>query len=150
MKKRNTTLLNLANKVLSGIMVLLGFNGCSVETPCMYGSPYALHTIKGKVKNNSGTAIKEIQIICNTKNNWIKPDTLLSNQNGEFTFKYESTFAETTYKLICKDIDGDTNGSYKNDSIEVEFKKSDLLNGEGWFEGEATKNVTIKLSDNEK
>ena len=58
------------------MMVLLGFNGCSGETPCMYGSPYALHTIKGKVESNAGTAIKGIQIICNTKNNWIKPDTL--------------------------------------------------------------------------
>ena len=134
MKKKNTTLLNLANKVLSGMMVLLGFNGCSGEAPCMYGSPYALHTIKGKVENNSGSAIKGIQVICNAKNSWIKPDT----------------FTEATYKLICKDIDGDTNGSYKNDSIEVEFKKSDLSNGKDWFEGEATKNVTIKLSENDK
>ncbi len=132
------------------MMVLLGFNGCSGETPCMYGSPYALHTIKGKVENNSGTAIKGIQVICNAKNSWIKPDTLLSNQNGEFIFKSEPTFAEATYKLICKDIDGGTNGSYKNDSTEIEFKKSDLVNGEGWFEGEATKNVTIKLSENDK
>ncbi|MBP1593526.1 MAG: hypothetical protein H6Q12_544, partial [Bacteroidetes bacterium] len=31
MKKKNTTWLNLANKVLSGMMVLLGFNGCSGE-----------------------------------------------------------------------------------------------------------------------
>nr|WP_321377537.1 radical SAM-associated putative lipoprotein [uncultured Bacteroides sp.] len=150
MKKRNTTLLNLANKVLSGMMVLLGFNGCSGETPCMYGSPYALHTIKGKVESNAGTAIKGIQIICNTNNNWIKPDTLLSNANGEFTYKSEPAIIEITYKLICKDIDGETNGSYKKDSIEVEFKKSDLVNGEGWFEGEATKNVTIKLSENDK
>ena len=150
MKKRNTTLLNLANKVLSGMMVLLGFNGCSGETPCMYGSPYALHTIKGKVESNAGTAIKGIQIICNTNNNWIKPDTLLSNANGEFTYKSEPAIIEITYKLICKDIDGDTNGSYKKDSIEVEFKKSDLVNGEGWLEGEATKNVTIKLSENDK
>lgn len=150
MKKKNTTLLNLANKVLSGMMVLLGFNGCSGEAPCMYGSPYALHTIKGKVENNSGSAIKRIQVICNAKNSWIKPDTLLSNQNGEFIFKSEHTFTEATYKLICKDIDGDTNGSYKNDSIEVEFKKSDLSNGKDWFEGEATKNVTIKLSENDK
>jgi len=150
MKKKNTTWLNLANKVLSGMMVLLGFNGCSGEAPCMYGSPYALHTIKGKVENNSGSAIKGIQVICNAKNSWIKPDTLLSNQNGEFIFKSEHTFTEATYKLICKDIDGDTNGSYKNDSIEVEFKKSDLSNGKDWFEGEATKNVTIKLSENDK
>ena len=150
MKKKNTTWLNLANKVLSGMIVLLGFNGCSGEAPCMYSSPYAFHTIKVKVENNSVSAIKGIQVICNAKNSWIKPDTLLSNQNGEFIFKSEHTFTEATYKLICKDIDGDTNGSYKNDSIEVEFKKSDLSNGKDWFEGEATKNVTIKLSENDK
>lgn len=156
MKKKNTTLLNITNKALSGLLVLLGFSACTTgiggggEGPCMYGMPYAKHSIKGKVENQSGVPIKGIRIICNIKNYWMPQDTLLSDIKGEFTFTKQIVDPDVTYKLVGTDIDGTDNGSYKEDSVNVDFKKSDLTDASGWFRGNATKNVTIKLTENGK
>lgn len=149
--RKNTTLLSITNRALSGILVLLGFSACSSgESPCMYGTPYALHTIKGKVEDQSGKAIKGIRVISNIKNYWIRQDTILSDIKGEFTFTNEIVDTNVTYKLVCTDIDGSNNGSFKEDSVNVDFKTSDLSGASGWFQGKATKNVTIKLTENGK
>ena len=156
MRKKNTTLLNITNKALSALLVLLGFSACTGgiggnrEEPCMYGMPYVKHSIKGKVENQSGVPIKGIRIICSIKNNWMPQDTLLSDIKGEFTLIKQLIEPDVTYKLVCTDIDGTDNGSYKEDSVNVDFKKSDLSGASGWFQGKATKNVTIKLTENGK
>ncbi|WP_321517491.1 radical SAM-associated putative lipoprotein [uncultured Bacteroides sp.] len=157
MRKKNTTLLNITNKALSGLLVLLGFSACTVgaggaggDGPYMYGIPYAQHSIKGKVENQSGVLIKGIRIICSIKNHWMPQDTLLSDIKGEFTFTKQIVEPDVTYKLVCTDIDGTNNGSYKEDSVNVDFKRSDLSDESGWFQGKATKNITIKLTENGK
>jgi len=154
--RKNTTLLNITNKALSALLLLLGFSACTGgigggrEEPCMYGMPYVKHSIKGKVESQSGVSIKGIRIICSIKNNWMPQDTLLSDIKGEFTLIKQLIEPDVTYKLVCTDIDGTDNGSYKEDSVNVDFKKSDLTDASGWFQGKVTKNVTIKLTENGK
>lgn len=155
---KNAKLLKLTNRALSGLLVLLGFNSCSKDDDnggsggpiCMYGVPYAQYTIKGKVQNVPGTSIPGVRVISTQQDQWARKDTLLTNANGEFIFTYYPGEVEQTYKLLFRDIDGATNGSYKEDSVSVSFKAEDLKGKDGWLQGEATKEVKISLKENAK
>jgi len=153
MKKTNKKLLSITNQVLYGVLAILGFGSCNNgDGPLMYGCPYSIHKINGKVENTSGTGIKGIRIrMIASSDQWIKSDTLLSDITGSFKYQNEATaYTTTTYKIICEDIDGSTNGLYKTDSLNVDFKDAEYTNGSGWFHGEATKDVVIKLNENGK
>lgn len=56
------------NKLLAGLLTLLGFSlaACDKIGADEYGAPYVEYEIKGKVVNDKGTAIPDIQVILPT------------------------------------------------------------------------------------
>lgn len=52
-----------SNKVLSFLLLVLGFNSCSDKgEPCMYGMPPARYEVKTTVLDEAGKPIKGIQV----------------------------------------------------------------------------------------
>lgn len=147
--------LSISNKILAGLLTLLGLSTTSCGSECEYGSPYATYDIKGKVVNEKGTAIPDMQVIIpapdadNEEDLFVYRDTLLTNSTGEFNKRLEvGSFGEDiTFKIATQDIDGEANGGLFEDTItEVAFKKEDLKGGDGnWYAGNARKDVTITM-----
>ena len=54
-------------KLLSGVLVLLGFTACDSDGPgnelCEYGTPSADYQVKGKVLDQTGKPIKGVQVV---------------------------------------------------------------------------------------
>ena len=145
-----------SNKILAGLLTLLGFSITSCGAEDEYGSPYATYEIKGKVVNEKGSSISDIQVIIpapedthNKEDQFIYRDTLLTDSSGEFNKRIEvGSFGEDiTFKIATKDIDGEANGGVFKDTLtEVAFKKEDLKEGDGnWNAGNARKEVTITM-----
>lgn len=109
--------------------------------------PYAEHSIKGIAQDQNGTPIPSIQVIVKSNHAGWKNDTLKVDDKGSFAKKYKlAGSTDVNYNIIFRDIDGDANGAYKTDSVQVSFKKEDLKNGNGAFLGTAEKEANIKLS----
>lgn len=147
--------LSISNKILAGLLTLLGLSTTSCGSECEYGSPYATYDIKGKVVNEKGTAIPDMQVIIpapdtdNEEDLFVYRDTLLTNSTGEFNKRLEvGSFGEDiTFKIAIQDIDGEANGGLFEDTVtEVTFKKEDLKGGDGnWYAGNAKKDITITM-----
>lgn len=147
--------LSISNKILAGLLTLLGLSTTSCGSECEYGSPYATYDIKGKVVNEKGTAIPDMQVIIpapdadNEEDQFMYRDTLLTNSTGEFNKRLEvGSFGEDiTFKIATQDIDGEANGGLFEDTVtEVAFKKEDLKGGDGnWYAGNAKKDITITM-----
>lgn len=155
MKKIDLFYLSASNKMLAGLLTLLGFSVVSCNTTEEYGCPYADYKIKGKVVDEEGSPIPGIQVI--TPDPWneygyLQADTVISNNSGEFTTQPPtSSFGDDiTFKVTAKDIDGEANGGlFEEKETEVTFQKEDLKGASGnWFYGSAEKNVTIILKKN--
>lgn len=147
--------LSISNKILAGLLTLLGFSNTSCSPVDEYGSPYATYEIKGKVVNEKGTAIPDIQVIIpapdadNEEDQFFYRDTLSTNSSGEFNKQigYGSFGEDVTFKIATKDIDGEANGGLFEDTVtDIAFKKEDLKGGDGnWYFGNAKKDVTITM-----
>lgn len=123
--------LAVSNKLLAGVLTLLGFSITSCGADDEYGSPYTTYEIKGKVVNEEGNAIPNIQVIIPApdasieEDIYIRRDTLLTNNSGEFNKQINDSFfgGDATIKIAAKDIDGEANGGSFEDTItEVDFK----------------------------
>lgn len=154
MNRTNHFFLTFTNKILAGLLSLLGFSlaACDKIGADEYGCPYADYEIKGKVVDENGKAINGIQVIIPDpfgNEEYTHRDTLITNSAGEFVARpVVTTFGTNiTFKITTKDIDGtDNGGAFEETITEVAFKKEDLTGGNGeWNYGNAQKNVTIKM-----
>ena len=165
MKTLNHKLLKTANWILSGILAVLGFSGCNGEEmnemADMYGCPHATFNLYGKVLNVSKSGIPDIKLelqfkVLNTeggKNNFIPgADPIITDKDGNFRTSL-TTIPTDVIRIIATDIDGDTNGSYAKDSIDIKISKEDYLNkGDSeWDYGFVSKdNLMIELKEKKK
>jgi len=133
-----------------------GGGGTMVE----YGTPYAEFIVSGKVTDTDGKGLPEIRIVVPSVTSSLakRPgviydnpvstislnDTLYTNNNGDFTFKYND-FPSDTVKVNMKFEDAKSN-AFNSDSTTVVFTGSELKDGSGWNSGKAEKNVSIKLN----
>lgn len=143
------------NKLLAGLLTLLGFSVTSCEPTDEYGSPYATYEIKGKVVNEEGTAIPDIQVVISAPNVYGEEDmfayrdTLSTDKQGQFEIQkgLEAFGEDLTFKIKAEDIDGEANGgSFEETTTEVTFKNEDLKGKSGnWNLGKAEKEVTLTM-----
>lgn len=154
MNRTNHFFLTFTNKILAGLLSLLGFSlaACDKIGADEYGCPYADYEIKGKVVDDNGKAINGIQVIIPDpfgNEEYTHRDTLITNSAGEFIARPVVTTFDTdiTFKITTKDIDGtDNGGAFEETITEVVFKKEDLTEGSGsWNYGSAQKEVTITM-----
>lgn len=151
MKKLYNSLLNKSNWLLAGILSLLGYASCDEVSPdnVMYGCPSAIFTVKGKVTNESGMPVPQIQLrIPHQKT--AGTDTLYSDAEGLFTYPTDLVSPhDTKLTIISTDIDGSENkGSFRPDTTIVSVKRTEFTGGDGkWNQGSANKNITITLKE---
>lgn len=142
--------LSATNKILTGILMLLGFSMISCNHDDEYGSPYSTYEIKGKVVDEDGKAIPGIQVVLigtpsDITSSYMPCDTLQSDNKGEFHQNCEIPFGgyEPKWEIITKDIDGEQNGGlFEEKSTEVTISKKDM--------GEGMKEVTISMEKGKK
>lgn len=150
------TYIKVSNWLLSGILTLMGFStSCDKNGGddnggglCMYGTPTADHTIKGKVVNQRNEAVPDIQIIVTPEgNNKFPLDTVYTKESGEYIYN-KKEFAFTKYTVSVKDNDGEKNGLYQDKDTTITITKADYTKpNKGWYQGEAEKIVNITLQD---
>ncbi len=132
-------------------LVGLGTTGCY---PCMYGSPTADFSAKGRVIDEKGQPIQGLQVILG--NRWhgenyngtsYKPiDSLQTGPNGEYEVFFASTIPITNLQIDVNDIDGEANGG-TFESATVLVKDIQYEDGKGWYEGSAeilVPDITLK------
>jgi len=145
------------NWALAGILSLLGFttNSCEKEGVVEYGAPHANYILKGKVTNEAGQPIPDIQIDIREEysynyyeSEYEEVATIQSDREGKFEHKVHSGFTQGQYQLILTDIDGEKNGLYQKDSLQVKFEKEDQIEkGSRWFEGTFEKEIPIIMKE---
>ena len=160
MKALHHKLLLVANWILAGILAMLGFSGCSNEDidnlVAMYGSPHASYHLMGRVQNAAQEGIPDIKLetqISFGAEFMPFQDPIITNKDGYFQSSFDGPTAKTL-RIIATDIDGEINGSYANDTIDISLSKDDYEGNDGlWFEGHVDKhdlNIELKeKKDNE-
>lgn len=158
----NTKKKMTVHRLLSGVLVLLGFSACSDNNEgnlmCEYGSPSVSYQVKGKVTTATGVPIEGIQVIVRDPYagflKELEPysysqgaDTVFTNDKGEFTGHKAESSSIYDQKVFFHDIDGDANGgTFESDSVEM--KKMDIKQvqeGGSWYSGGFEITTTVKL-----
>ncbi|MDL2265753.1 radical SAM-associated putative lipoprotein [Parabacteroides sp. OttesenSCG-928-G07] len=153
MKKGHRYFLKFSNWILATLLTLFGV-ACSSDdepAPAEYGTPYAKFTVKGKVTGPNGEAIPGIEV--KGKSQFSGPSEPGSNEdltdnNGNYTI-LAPIMGKEAFKVFFEDIDGEENGFYKTDSIEVKSSQIELTGKDGWFEGEGEMTLNISLKEKE-
>ncbi len=140
-------------RLFSALLALLGFSGCDRFMAAMYGSPNADYAIKGKVTDTGNRAIPNIEVKCLTRlsgDGKIWYDTISgvkTDREGQFdlSFNYLPTDG---IRLLISDIDGEKNGSFATDSIDIPIKAEEYKKGDkSWYHGKVEKTVSVRLKE---
>lgn len=113
------------NKVLSFFLLLLGFSACSEEErKDMYGMPPAKFSVKANVLDEENNPLKgiKVDIKADSKANY-GIESGVTDANGIF----ETKVYLDKVNIVCTDIDGEKNGTYKKDSVQADISKEENL-----------------------
>lgn len=131
------------------------------EIALMYGVPTMDFTVKGRVIDGQGKPVDGMQVVLLNQNIDITPDNM--HDDNPRVRQYLSQVADTTdaqgqfsttvsdvpvtsQRLIVRDIDGDKNGYYEDQIIDVIFTEGDQTKPrEGWYQGAREKDVDITV-----
>lgn len=159
MSKYKRLFIKGTNWALAGLLSLLGFTRCGLIDPVdEYGTPWSRYHIKGKVVDKTtGEPIKDIEVKIaipdsiasyypeGLKNSW------RTTTDGEGAFKLSDTpesYLLEEIPIAISDVDGSQNGLYQSDTIHIDYKDAiKTEKGKGWYQGEYTKTIHIKLEE---
>ena len=132
------------------------------EMALMYGVPTMDFVVKGRVINEQGSPVKGMQVILVNQTVDIAPDRM--DLDNPYVQDYIERASDTTdaqgvfechvkdvpvdvQRVIVRDIDGKTNGSYEDQMVDILFTEADQ-SGErkGWYMGKRIKDVDITVS----
>lgn len=107
------------------LLGLLGFGGCQLISPEMYGSPTALFSVKGKVTDEQGNPIQNLEVNLYGVDSYEGQDYVIPNyREPARTDKTGTFFIEmsdspfTTVQVNVQDVDGAANGGeFASDSV---------------------------------
>ncbi len=112
--------LSFYQKVLGGLLVMLGFSGCDNIGADMYGTPPVDYfTIKGAVKDEAGAPVPSAKVI--VRDLRFKEEALYTmgsteydvNENGEFLIERMEYDYMVDYRIVARDA------AHESDSLEV-------------------------------
>lgn len=143
---------SLANRCLSALLVLLGFQGCTKEpVTCEYGTPSVDYHVIGQVTDADGHAVKGIRVTMEDIDAYNNQDdkVTFTDENGNFKTKtFNAMFIESEGTVVFEDVDGSANGGeFATTSMRVgdlpkkQVKKSDRH----WYDGEYELTANTKL-----
>jgi putative lipoprotein (rSAM/lipoprotein system) len=131
------------NKLLLGLLALLGFTQCDIAGAVEYGTPNCNFTLKGKVQNEQGEPINKVRIITRMLRQdseaiyYAASDTV--EVNGTYRIDFRGVIPDRACRVVCED----PAGVYRADSTEV---KVEPTGGDGkWYQGSDTKEVNFTL-----
>ncbi len=138
-------LLKGTNWLLAGILGLLGFTGCETTSGKEeYGSPHADYTVKGKVVDKATQEpIEGVSVTMGYDPEHVM-EPVMTDENGMF----ELTTGDRCPTLYVDDIDGDENGAYESEEIELDIDDAVHTPGSGhWDEGDYTWTKNVELDE---
>jgi len=166
--KINRAFIKGTNWALAGLISLLGFSGCdkmgSGSGSVEYGTPKADYTVKGSVVNKAtGKPIEGIQVTYDPGPVAIpmygvipapyEPKAAVTTDNkGEFKltgYAFPLSMQSSQTPVYVHDIDGEKNGLFKSDTLQIDFSKAERTKKPqgGWYEGEYTVTVKVELTE---
>ena len=131
------------------LLTMLGFSGCEDITSerCEYGTPSCDFKVDLTVLDENGKGIKGIRVVPSERLTYDK-DTLYTDENGKAVGNYDQAWPNEEVKFYFDDVDGESNGSFKRDSLTVKAEK--LKDGDGrWYDGEYSLKGTKTLKKSE-
>ena len=144
------------NAVLTALLSMLGY-GCSnwTEPEVEYGMPTAKYVVNGTVTDEQNAPVEGIKVslksVSDARNADGKRythgiDSLQTDAAGRYEMKYSAFPERSDIKLIVEDIDGEANGTFQSDTIDVDYNKAvQTEKGSGWNEGTFEIKQDIKL-----
>ncbi len=148
------------NAVLTALLSMLGY-GCSSENSVemygspvlMYGVPSANYQISGTVTDASGKAVQGIKTsiknvtIYDGQTHTYGIDSVTTDVAGRYDLKLQSFPENKENKLIVEDVDGETNGAYQNDTIDINYTNAQKIKegDSNWNNGTFVIKQDIKL-----
>lgn len=132
------------------LLALLGVSATSCFlTPCMYGSPSADWTVKGKVIDEDGKPVAGLQVVLGNQyesnenviydQEYWPLDTLKTGTDGLYSTDQQG-FPLNFLRVDVHDIDGEAGGGEFAD-VSLIMRDIKFENGKGWYEGHAEINV---------
>ena len=132
------------------LLTMLGFSSCGEKvwySPDEYGTPICDFKVDLTVVDESGKAVKGIRVVPSERLTYDK-DTLYTDENGKAIGTYDRAWPNDEVKFYFDDVDGESNGSFKRDSLTVKAEK--LKEGDGsWYDGEFALKGTKTLKKSE-
>lgn len=135
----------------SMLLALLGVgaSSCIFLTPCMYGSPSADWSVKGRVLDENGKRVPGLQVILgsryeNSENviydqNYFPLDTLYTGMDGSYHMEGHG-FPLNQLQVDIHDVDGPSEGGEFTD-VTLIIKDFEFEGGKGWYSGHAEINI---------
>lgn len=131
---------------------LLGFQSCSPVT-AEYGTPSATFKVNGNVINaQTEQPIADIKVLMKRKLEYqdtsfvTQVDSATTDTNGAFSLKHTDFPEKPEFIIQIIDADDEKNGLFEDHDTIVSFENEEFRNGDsGWYKGEASKTVEIKL-----
>lgn len=144
MYNRKKIWIKASNKIIMAFLSIIGFASCNnseKEDADMYGVPSADYIINGYVKSAAtNEAIEGIEVRSNT--------VQYTDENGNFTLEFRNYSVRNNHTFRVDFYDGDdtlNGGHFQYKDTLIEFTNPTYNGGNGWNQGEAVKNVEIKL-----
>ena len=147
-------LLSAYSRVLSFLLVFLGFQSCSIiDSKDEYGTPSAKFIVKGKVENGD-KEVSGLKVALGVINNGYGTgkvryvDSVKTDVEGLFNVSIQDFPTSQKFVIKYEDIDGEKNGLLETVIDTVRFDNPSFTNGsDGWYVGETTKDLgTVKLN----
>lgn len=133
------------------------------ENLLMYGVPTMTFHVRGQVKDANGNPVKDIRVNMLERgmettpegkligdpeavDRWLEKTEVRTDKKGRFELK-SSGLPQEQVRLLVRDVDGKSNGEFKNSIVEMEVTPDnvDRTNAGGWNQGTYNKEVKIKL-----
>ena len=150
MKKCNQRKRTKKSGFFAMLLALVGIGTTSCWPVCMYGTPSAEWSVKGKVIDDAGRPVPGLQVALGNRvdnepgviydQNYWPLDTLTTGPDGVYQVN-SSGFPLSKLQVDVKDIDGEANGGEFADAAVIisDFK---FEGGDGaWYDGHADINV---------
>lgn len=152
MKRTKKKWLQGVNRLLAGVLALMGFNACDKEPLLAYGCPYGTYEAKGKVVNTEETPLQGIRVITKPMQqehgtgkmrvlHFHHFDTLQTNAQGIYQLEKREYEGASHLRIVCED----PNDAYQTDSTDVELNYE---GGDGgWKIGKAQAEADFTLKE---
>ena len=118
------------NNLLQRFIRLFSLSGVAFVLTACYGCPYAEYDVEGRVYDENGNPLENMQVIVSTYDrNWDYPDTVYTNAEGH----YRTVYGITSQGGDCMEvIVHDTTGVYASDSTHISSGKMKVEDQDSW------------------